>query len=159
MRFEPVIIKLQDPKVLDPSARISNKSHGRWLSEGNSVSLVKMLMMVAMLSHYDAGADFELPTLNAPPVQELGLASWYGDGAWHGEVTANGEVFDPAEFTCAHRTLPFDTVVLVLNRANRKRVWCRINDRGPYGARLPDGSWQLRTDSQAEGNWRGLIDM
>jgi rare lipoprotein A len=118
-----------------------------------------MLMMVAMLSHYEAGEKVDFPTIESPPVQELGLASWYGDGAWHGNVTANGEVFDPAEFTCAHRTLPFDTVVLILNRTTRRRVWCRINDRGPYGARMLDGSWGLRTDSEAEGSWRGIIDM
>lgn len=112
-----------------------------------------------MLSHYNAGESFEFPTIDAPPVQEIGLASWYGDGAWHGDITANGEIFDPSEFTCAHRTLPFDTVVLIFNRSNRKRVWCRINDRGPYGARLPDGTWHVRPNSQSEGSWRGLIDM
>jgi rare lipoprotein A (peptidoglycan hydrolase) len=123
------------------------------------MSLVKILMMVAMASHYDGGENLELPSIEGPPVQELGLASWYGDGARHGDVTANGEVFDPSEFTCAHRTLPFDTVVMIVNRSNRRRVWCRINDRGPYGARMSDGSWGVRTSRNGDGEYRGIIDM
>lgn len=121
--------------------------------------LVKVLMMVAMLSHYEGKGSLDLPSIDGPPVQELGLASWYGDGAWHGDVTANGEVFDPSEFTCAHRTLPFDTVVMIVNRSNRRRVWCRINDRGPYGVRLPNGAWGVRTSREGEGEYRGLLDM
>jgi rare lipoprotein A len=34
--------------------------------------------------------------------------------------------------TAAHRTLPFNTVVRVKNKANGKEVDVRINDRGPF---------------------------
>lgn len=60
-----------------------------------------------------------------------GVASWYGPG-FHGRATANGETYNMNDLTAAHRTLPFNTVVLVENRDNGKSVIVRINDRGPY---------------------------
>ena len=33
---------------------------------------------------------------------------------------------------CAHRTLPFGTVLTVTNLDNGRRTTCRVNDRGPY---------------------------
>jgi len=62
---------------------------------------------------------------------QTGVASWYGPN-FHGKVTANGEVFNMNDFTAAHRTLPFNTVVLVRNLDNGESVNVRINDRGPY---------------------------
>ncbi len=62
---------------------------------------------------------------------ERGLASWYG-GKFQGRMTANGEIFDTNDFTAAHRTLPFDTVVRVVNPETEATVTVRINDRGPF---------------------------
>jgi len=46
------------------------------------------------------------------------------------------------QMTAAHRTLPFDTWVLVENRDNRRTVEVRINDRGPFAAgRILDVSY------------------
>ncbi len=64
-------------------------------------------------------------------VIEQGEASWYGPG-FHGKKTANGEVYNQNELTAAHLTLPFNTVVKVVNLNNNKAVNVRINDRGPY---------------------------
>jgi rare lipoprotein A len=60
-----------------------------------------------------------------------GLASWYG-GKFQGRRTASGELFDTLQFTAAHRTLPFGTLLLVTNLRNGKSVTVRINDRGPF---------------------------
>ena len=60
-----------------------------------------------------------------------GTASWYGPG-FHGRKTANGEIFDENALTAAHKTLPFNTHLKVINRLNGKSVVVRINDRGPY---------------------------
>ncbi len=69
---------------------------------------------------------------------QSGMASWYGPG-FHGKKTANGEVYDMDDLTAAHRTLPFNTRVRVLNKMNGKQVDVRINDRGPYvGDRIID---------------------
>ncbi|WFE45606.1 septal ring lytic transglycosylase RlpA family protein [Verrucosispora sp. WMMD1129] len=66
----------------------------------------------------------------ARPVVDTGScgASFY----WQGQMTANGETFDPEGMTAAHKTLPFDTKVRVTNPANGKSVTVRINDRGPF---------------------------
>lgn len=58
-----------------------------------------------------------------------GTASWYGPG-FHGNRTANGEIYDQSAMTAAHKTLPFGTWLKVTY--NRRSVFVRINDRGPY---------------------------
>lgn len=63
--------------------------------------------------------------------QQTGMASWYGE-PFHGRLTASGETFDMYEYTAAHRTLPFGSVVRVVNRLNNRGVVVRINDRGPF---------------------------
>jgi len=60
-----------------------------------------------------------------------GTCSYYGK-KFHGRKTANGEVYDMYAFTAAHKSLPFNTILIVENTANGKTVQVRINDRGPY---------------------------
>lgn len=62
---------------------------------------------------------------------ETGVASWYGPD-FHGKLTANGEIYDMNAMTAAHRTLPFNTEVVVENLDNGKTTRVRINDRGPF---------------------------
>ena len=62
---------------------------------------------------------------------EDGVASWYGPN-FHGNLTANGEVYNMYSMTAAHRTLPFNSMVRVRNLDNGKSVVVRINDRGPF---------------------------
>lgn len=59
------------------------------------------------------------------------IASWYGED-FHGKRTANGEVYDMYGLTAAHRTMPFDTYLLVTNRDNGQSVKVKVNDRGPF---------------------------
>jgi rare lipoprotein A len=71
---------------------------------------------------------------------ETGTASGNGHPS-HGRVAANGEVYDMEKMTAAHRTLPFDTWVRVVNTLNEKAVELRITDRGPFvGNRIIDVS-------------------
>ncbi len=67
----------------------------------------------------------------SPEFYEVGIASWYGP-KFHGRMTANGELYDMYSFTAAHRTLPFGTVVKVVDLSTGKSVVVRINDRGPF---------------------------
>lgn len=60
-----------------------------------------------------------------------GWATWYGGKRWHGRRTASGERFDRRALTAAHLTLPMGTRLRVVNQANGREVWVRINDRGP----------------------------
>ncbi|MEO8088353.1 MAG: septal ring lytic transglycosylase RlpA family protein [Bacteroidota bacterium] len=60
-----------------------------------------------------------------------GKASFYDD-KFQGRETSNGEEYDQDDFTAAHRTLPFHSIVHVTNKQNNKSVVVRINDRGPF---------------------------
>ncbi|MDG5768152.1 septal ring lytic transglycosylase RlpA family protein [Balneolales bacterium ANBcel1] len=85
------------------------------------------LLLFALLSLMVASCA----TTRTGRVIDQGEASWYGPG-FHGKKTANGEIYNQNELTAAHRTLPFNTVVRVVNLNNNKSVTVRINDRGPY---------------------------
>lgn len=60
-----------------------------------------------------------------------GLASWYGE-AFHGRLTANGEVYDMTHLTGAHPTMPLPSYARVTNLKTGSSVIVRVNDRGPY---------------------------
>ncbi|MBZ0264503.1 septal ring lytic transglycosylase RlpA family protein, partial [bacterium] len=60
-----------------------------------------------------------------------GEASFYGPG-FHGNLTANGEIYNQNDFTCAHPSLPFNTLLRVTYLKTGKSVEVRVNDRGPY---------------------------
>ncbi len=61
----------------------------------------------------------------------FGNASFYHD-KFHGRQTSNGEYYDKDDFTAAHKTYPFNTILLVTNKKNNKSVVVRVNDRGPF---------------------------
>jgi len=65
-----------------------------------------------------------------PPGERM-VASYYA-GKFHGRKTASGERFDMNAFTCAHKSLPFQTILKVTNPRNGKTVTVRVNDRGPF---------------------------
>ncbi len=66
-----------------------------------------------------------------PRYSKVGLASWYGS-AFHGRLTANGEVYDVNGLTAAHPTLPLPSYVRVTNLENHRSLVVRVNDRGPF---------------------------
>ena len=82
------------------------------------------------------------PALQAPlvarpsePIKPLkvwqGKASWYGSN-FHGRKTANGEIYDMNAPTAAHQTLPFGSLVRLVDLKSGKSQIVRINDRGPF---------------------------
>jgi rare lipoprotein A len=82
------------------------------------------------------------PAIEAPLVAHLsapvkpiktwvGNASWYGPN-FNGKKTANGERFNAESLTAAHPSLPFGSLVRVVNPRNGRFELVRINDRGPY---------------------------
>ncbi len=72
------------------------------------------------------------PALNNEIVDVMsGMASWYGPG-FDGNQSASGEIFNANDLTAAHPSLPFGTLVRVVNMDNNQSVVVRINDRGPY---------------------------
>jgi rare lipoprotein A len=123
-----------------------------WLLAG--ASSVALAAVVVSLSTRTVQADVRLPrpapaTATTPlivpvapaaPVRPLktpgaqwkskmhGLASWYG-GVFNGRKTASGELFDMYAMTACHPTLPFGSLVRVVNRTNKRSVVVRITDR------------------------------
>ena len=65
------------------------------------------------------------------PLQENGLASWYGR-KFHGQPTSNGEIYDMYAMTAAHKTMPLPSYARVRNPANGREIIVRVNDRGPF---------------------------
>lgn len=82
------------------------------------------------------------PTTSAPSNSQTGKASWYDH--------------DPG--TCAHRTLPFGTVLKVTNLGNGKSTTCRVADRGPFiEGRVVD--LERGVFSQIASTSQGVIDV
>lgn len=76
-----------------------------------------------------------VPQLAAPAPQKpkqhhkvfRGIASWYGT-VFNGRKTASGETYNMYDMTACHPTLPFGSLVRVVNLRNKKSVVVRIND-------------------------------
>jgi rare lipoprotein A len=99
-----------------------------------------MLVVLLLTALVLAGCAHKKQARRTPPAPvrptrlgdtETGLASWYGH-PYHGRRAADGEIYDMETLVAAHRTLPFNTWVRVVNVANQKSVDVRIIDRGPF---------------------------
>jgi len=82
-----------------------------------------------------------LPKLPVIPIQiertlGIGIASVYGNGTdgFLGKLTASGERLTSTMLTVAHKTLPFGTILKIINLENGKFVFAKVTDRGPYVA-------------------------
>ena len=88
-----------------------------------------------------------------------GRASYYAD-KFHGRTTSSGEVYDRAEYTAAHRDLPFNTIVEVINTTNNRTAVVKINDRGPFAYnRMIDLSFVAAKDLELLGPGEADVQM
>jgi rare lipoprotein A len=88
-----------------------------------------------------------------------GRASYYAD-KFHGRSTSSGEIYDRAEYTAAHRDLPFNTIVEVINTTNNRTAVVKINDRGPFAYnRMLDLSFAAAKDLELLGPGEAQIEM
>ena len=87
----------------------------------------KIFAVLLIITSLSANAQKPL-YLNKP---QSGKASFYGK-KFEGRKTASGEIFSNANLTAAHRTYPFNSIVRVTVKENRRYVYVRINDRGPF---------------------------
>lgn len=62
----------------------------------------------------------------------VGNATYYGH-KFHGRRTSDGSRYHRDSLTCAHRTLPFGTLLKVRNAKNGREVIVKVTDRGPFG--------------------------
>ncbi|QPB41877.1 septal ring lytic transglycosylase RlpA family protein [Rodentibacter haemolyticus] len=67
----------------------------------------------------------------AKEYSKQGTASYY-HRKFHGRRTSNGETYNSALYTAAHKTLPLNSYALVTNLHNNRKTIVRINDRGPF---------------------------
>lgn len=108
--------------------------------------LLLPLLVLSLTSWFNGCSGWSPVRPSYPPGYPLGFvergrASWYGPG-FHGNRTANGEVYDMHQLTAAHRTLPLGSVAVVRSLTNGRQVTVRINDRGPFaGGRILDLSY------------------
>lgn len=102
------------------------------------------------------GAPFTIDGVTHTPVDvvdydDVGYASWYGS-EFAGRPTANGEAFNPAGFSAAHKSLPLPSYVEVTALDTGRTILVRVNDRGPM-----DNS-RLIDLSQAAAQQLGIAD-
>jgi hypothetical protein len=105
------------------SARPSLPPLAGWLGSDFHMiarSILSALALIAASSWEPASAGDRSPARS-------GLAAIY---AYKGAKAASGEPANPAKLTAAHRSLPFGTMVRVINTRNGRSVVVRINDRG-----------------------------
>lgn len=77
---------------------------------------------------------------------EQGKATYYGR-KWHGRKGSSGERLDMNGYQCAHKTLPFGTLVKVTNKNNGKSCIVKVIDRGPFGkGKVIDLTYQAASD-------------
>ncbi|PKN79296.1 MAG: hypothetical protein CVU48_05715 [Candidatus Cloacimonetes bacterium HGW-Cloacimonetes-1] len=60
------------------------------------------------------------------------MVTTYYSRRFHGRKTASGERYSSDALTCAHRSLPFNTVLKITNPKNGNSVIVKVNDRGPF---------------------------
>ncbi len=90
--------------------------------------------------------------------QFAGRASWYG-GKFHGRKTSDGSRFNQHALTAAHRSLPFGTRLLVVNRKTGDTCIVKINDRGPFVAnRVLDLSYGAAKQLNMVASGTALVD-
>ena len=124
-------------------------SHRIYILAGISSIVLAAVVITLSTTSVHADARLSKPASTAPPVLSAtpptlearkpasesrtdmlrGLATWYGS-VLHGHHTASGERYNMYAMTACHPTLPFGTMVRVVNLNNHKTVVVRINDRG-----------------------------
>jgi rare lipoprotein A len=80
---------------------------------------------------YEVNGVRYYPLPDAQGFVEYGKASWYGS-EFHGRSTASGRIYDMFAKSAAHKILPLDTMVRVVNLSNNKSIIVPVNDRGPF---------------------------
>lgn len=89
----------------------------------------KILILFSLVLFQNTG--FAQETQNDSEVHEIGITSYYHD-KFQGQKTSNGERYNKNALTAAHHTLPFGTILHVVNLENNQSVNVRVNSRPHY---------------------------
>lgn len=123
LRIEAILVRMEAAKQRVEDDAIMKSLESRALAE-------RTKLRYASAKPGRTVAD-SVTQLNLSVQPDTGIASFYGNG-FHGKKTSSGEVYNMNDLTCAHRWLPFGTLLVVTNVANGKRATVRVNDRGPW---------------------------
>ena len=83
-----------------------------------------------------------------------GIASYYAQ-KFEGRRCASGEIFRHDSLTCAHKNLPFGTVLKICNHKN-KCVTVKVNDRLPQNSKRTV-DLTMRAAKEIDLNYAGLL--
>ncbi len=136
-KFNKIFRKQPDPKIYDFRFNLKKKSISyeditliKITREDINVNKTELLALGLMwLNRIRIGV---LNTKNYKLGHKVtGWVSWYG--RWfHGRKTAYGEIYNRFELTAASLKYPYNTLLVVTNPKNKRKVIIRINDKGPY---------------------------
>lgn len=158
----------------------------RWFAAVQSASMPPSIPapeMTLAYAHYVASSTMALPS----KTDESGIGSMYGtpDDKWLGSGKMACKPHDAVpqdKHICAHRFYPCGTILIIEYPKTGQRTWCKVMDRGPYGANVfaEDGSkviidgkpaWYIKIkkndtipselcpDGNCTSKWRGVLDM
>ena len=102
--------------------------------------IITVLLLLSLFpqKHNQSDTAFAFPSQNS--TSQLGFASWYSQKSpGIRRHTANNEIFNDKNLTCAMWGVPFNTRVKVTNLKNGKSVELRVNDRGPHKRYVKSG--------------------
>jgi 3D (Asp-Asp-Asp) domain-containing protein len=126
------------------------------ISDRTNLSAKDESLTFPKLSYNDSETLFDLSKYYF--YSESGKSSWYGK-KFHNRKTASGEIYNMYEFTAAHKSLPFGTIVRVNNLENDKSFIVRINDRGPFiKSRIIDLSYSSALETNSMGTPAVIIE-
>ena len=91
-----------------------------------NISLAKVFLTISLVSFCSTG--FAKTKKHEHLHHQTGTASYFND-KYHGKRAANGEIYNKFALTAAHATLPFGTLLHVVNLKNHKSIDVRIISR------------------------------
>lgn len=88
--------------------------------------VLKTLVLFSLVLSHNTG--FAQENQIDSEVHEIGITSYYHD-KFQGRKTSDGGRYNKNALTAAHHTLPFGTILHVVNLENNKSVTVRVDDR------------------------------
>lgn len=145
-------VKSQEAKSLECGLRLTNVIRTAFGVKALPASFLKLAELTARHSLNDLNA------IAKATEHFSGNASWYGPH-FHGHKTSDGTIFDQDGLTAAHRSLPFGTKLLVMNRKTGASCVVKVNDRGPFiGGRVIDLSKGAARQLNMLGSGVAMVD-
>lgn len=148
--------KALESKSFEYGLKITNSIREAFGAKSLPISFLKLAELTARHSVDSLSA---MASAGASATSRFsGTASWYGPH-FHGHKTSDGTIYDQNGMTAAHRSLPFGTKLLVMNRRTGDSCVVKVNDRGPFiGGRVIDLSKGAARQLNMLGSGVAMVD-